>query len=284
MIRREENDRLLLIRQDDHARLSSELARRIGHGPFESLLAREPGMGEKALVAIAHHDDGWPAHDNSPTLNPRLQPRDVFESKPEASIKIWTESADRAQEIDPYVGLLVSLHGLGLSVFVLNELVHHFSRKQVAYTRDRFDLNRFQHNEIERQQGLRTIIGLQNDLPLHYGVTKLGENPQEDLLIHHFRTLQAMDRLSLALCCTRSPFDTFEIAHHVGQKLSRVRVKRVGDRGLVVDPWVFDQARLTVTVICRALPKQTFADEATFRAIYDAAPTEAIEFVLEPGV
>ncbi len=283
MIRREEEGKQYLIRQDDHAKLSGELARHIGHGKFEPLSAHEPKLAEKALAAIAMHDAGWPLHDDAPTLNPKFQPRDVFESKPEMAIKLWSASADRASAIDPYTGLLVSLHGMALSATVLNDLVHQWSRKQVAYTRERFDLNRFQHNEIERQHALRTQLGLRLDLPLNHGLCDLGADPREDLLIHHFRTLQAMDRLSLALCCSRSPFEMIDLGHRVGHMLARLKLNRDGRR-LRVDPWPFDSPRLVVTVPAKGLPIKTYVGEAEFHALYAAAPTEAIEFELSSGM
>jgi len=283
MIRHEENGQFVLIRQDDHAKLSGELAGYIGAAPFEALIDRSPEWGQRAINAIALHDAGWPMHDDAPTLNSRQVPRDVFESKHDMSMKLWSASADRAMAIDPYAGLLVSLHGLALSVFALSEVMHQFSRKNLAYTRERFELNRFQHNEVERQIALRASIGLRTDLPLHYGLTDLGSDPREDLLIHHFRTLQAMDRLSLALCCTRSPFDSIELAHHPGQALSRIRIKRTTPRLLVMDPWIFDEPTVTVQIPAHVLPVQTFVGEAAFQADYAFAPQITLEFTLEPG-
>jgi len=154
MIRREEKGKYFLIRQDDHATLAGELARRIGAPPFESVLSVNAVEGAKALTAVTMHDAGWPIHDNVPTLNNRLVPRDVFESKHDMAMAVWTASGDRASAVDPYAGLLVSLHSLSLSAFALAEVMVHVSRKAVAYTRERFDLNRFQHNEIERQTEL----------------------------------------------------------------------------------------------------------------------------------
>ncbi|CAN5617566.1 hypothetical protein BH10PLA1_BH10PLA1_17620 [soil metagenome] len=283
MIRREENGKFILIAQDDHAKLSGEMSKHIGNGAFESLLARSPEWGQRAINAIALHDSGWPEHDNAPTINTRQQPRDVFESKHDMSMELWTASADHAQAVDPYEGLMVSLHGLALSVIALSDVMHQFSRKNLAYTRERFDLNRFQHNEVERQSALRTQLGLRMDLPLHYGLTDLGLDPREDLLIHHFRTLQAMDRLSLALCCTRSPFESIDLPHHPGNPLTRVRIKRISERVLVMDPWIFDQPSLTVTVPAHVLPVQTYVGEAAFHAAYAFAEKVTLEFVLQPG-
>jgi hypothetical protein len=283
MIRREENGTWYLIRQDDHARLSGDLAKRIGNEQFEPLTAREPDLAGKAILGIAMHDEGWPLHDDQPTLNPRLAPRDVFESKVDVAMRIWAESAQRAAWADPYAGLLVSLHGLGLSQFALAEVVHQFSRKNLAYTRDRFELNKFQHNEIERQVGLRKLLGFRMDLPLNHGLTDLGVDPREDLLIHHFRTLQAMDRLSLALCCTKPPFDALELGAHPGATLTKIRIGKPEARRVTLAPWPFSAGRIEVAINARTLPASPFRDEPTFQVAYAEAPAEPLMLELSAG-
>jgi hypothetical protein len=283
MIRREEDGQLYLIAQDDHATLSGQLAQRIGNDQFQSLPASSDQLADKALTAIAKHDCGWPIHDVAPTLNNRMLPCDVFESRHDTSIKIWTASAERAQEVDPYVGLLVSLHGLSLSAFAIAEVMQHVSRKAVAYTRERFDLNRFQHNEIDRQQSLRAIIGLRSDLPLYHGLPESGADPREDLLIHHFRTLQAMDRLSLALCCTKSPFDHIDLPKRVGEIPSRIKIKRVAPRTLAMDPWPFTPPKFTATTPAHVLPMKQFVGEAELHGMFAEAPIETMTFTIEPG-
>jgi hypothetical protein len=281
MIRREENGTWYLIRQDDHARLSGDLARQIGNERFQPLTSCDPDLAAKAILGISMHDEGWPLHDDQPTLNPRLHPRDVFESKTDQVMKIWTESANRAQWADPYAGLLVSLHGMGLSQFALSEVMHQFSRKNLAYTRDRFELNKFQHNEIERQVGLRKQLGFRMDVPLNHGLPDLGVDPKEDLLIHHFRSLQAMDRLSLMICFNKPPFDFLELATHPGAMLSRIKAGKPDPRRVTLDPWPFGAARIDVSINAKVLPATPFKDEANFRAAYQEAPVERLTFVLE---
>lgn len=283
MIRREEQGRYLLIRQDDHARLSGDLARQFGNDRFESLGAPNAALGEQAILGITMHDAGWPLHDDAPSINPKQQPRDVFESKTDQAIRVWPASAERAMQASPYAGLLVSLHGLALSVFALTDVMHQFSRKNVAYTRDRFELNKFQHNEIERQQTLRGQLGLRSDLPLKYGLADLRTDPKEDLLSHHFRLLQAMDKLSLALCCTRPPFETLDIANKPGDMLHRVKLKRAEPRKLLIDPWIFGPSRVTASVSAKVLPVQPYPSDAALLTAYQAAPIETLDFVLEPG-
>ena len=72
MIRRDMEKSFLLFTQDDHARLSGELARHYGNRFFAKA---EPL--EETIRAVARHDCGWPLHDQMPTLNKDGLPLDV---------------------------------------------------------------------------------------------------------------------------------------------------------------------------------------------------------------
>src|SRR5690348_14144894 len=112
MIRRKVNEEFWLIAQDDHAVLAGELARHIGNSQFQ-----RPRDFDNFVTAVAMHDAGWPLHDQQPTLNESGLPLDVFETPAHIAFPIWTASADRAEAAGDLPGLLVSLHGLALSVF-----------------------------------------------------------------------------------------------------------------------------------------------------------------------
>ncbi len=107
MIRRRQGNDLLLITQDDHAALSGRLAKHIGNKQFSM-----PSPFHLVIEGVSLHDCGWPLHDDHPTLNADGLPRNVFEMPPLLAVEVWGESSSRAAVVHPYVGLLVSLHGL----------------------------------------------------------------------------------------------------------------------------------------------------------------------------
>ena len=73
MIRRRDENGLLLIRQVEHARLAAELAAAVGNDRFATALPRA-----QVLQAVELHDAGWPLHDDVPTVNPRGEPTDAL--------------------------------------------------------------------------------------------------------------------------------------------------------------------------------------------------------------
>jgi hypothetical protein len=202
MIRRAAGtDAFHLIAQHDHAVLAASLAARVGNAQFA-----RPTRGEETLAGIRLHDCGWPLHDDAaPVLNKHGLPSDVFETTPDVGVRVWTASADRAADAGPYAQLLVSLHVLALSAFATGNAPVNHEKFDLSDPKNRFAINKFQQREIERQESLRRQLGLRTDLPLEHGLAAEHASPSEDAVRADFRLLQAMDQLSLGMCCTQPP-------------------------------------------------------------------------------
>jgi hypothetical protein len=271
MIRRREPQGLWLITQQDHALLSGELARHIGNAQF---LRPEPY--ELTLTGIAQHDCGWFLHDDRPILSHARLPLDVFETPRQVSHQVWLESARRAENIDPYVGLLVCLHVLGLSALTVS--ANQPARFDVQQLRQQFDLNKFQHAIIERLERLRGTLGFQIDKPLRLGLGDGWTDPKEQQLAHGFRYLQAMDQLSLAICCTTAPENMTTPLHtRPGSPTLKLQLHRPDSRTLLVKPWPFDQPSLRFTIPYRPVPDRIYLSDDELHAVYAAAPIETFE-------
>ena len=269
MIRRAVENGFLLIAQHDHALLSGKMARRIGNQSF-----RAPSPYEAVVEAIAQHDCGWPLHDENPTLNAAGQPLHVFEASVSLATQVWNASVARAMNLGDYQGLLVSLHVLGLSAFAL-------SHAKSASRADLFEMNKFQHRQIEIQEDLRTRLGLSNDLPRQLGLAAAGASPAEDLLRFNFRLLTAMDRISLALCCGENLFPALEDVHaRPGAPESTVRLSMPNPSMMAMTPWPFDQRPLCFEVPARRVADGAFASPEEFQEAYRRAPVERLALTL----
>src|SRR3954451_11877586 len=165
MIRRRVGDEFWLIPQHDHAILSGELAKHFGNAKFAKPQAASSVLG------VSVHDCGWPTHDEQPTLNKDRLPIDVFETSPEIGLSVWTESSRRAAAQDTYAGLLVSLHSLSLSALATSQVFDN-EKFDVNDSRVRFEVNKFQHAQIELQEKLRHQLGLRTDIPLRLGLSE----------------------------------------------------------------------------------------------------------------
>ena len=276
MIRRDAGASWLLITQADHAAVSARLASHVGGRRFGRVITRR----ESFLAAVAAHDDGWRDHDAAPAIDGRGRPVDFKDVPWRSSLPIWSASTAAAvTSAGPHAGLLVSLHSLSLSI------------RPAGTGRDAFDfadpqlvfaVNQFQHREIERQAALRESVGLPTDIPLTHGVADRAQGSAgDDELTYAFRLLQAIDLISLCLCCTRPPVEqTGEVLATPSATPRPLSVARDVHGTLRVRPWPFDVAQLELTVPARRLPARPFADDAALRAAYAGAEVERLTLAL----
>jgi hypothetical protein len=270
MIRHRLGDDFVLITQHDHAQLSGRLAERIGNALFSA-----PTPFQETVDGIALHDCGWPLHDDNPTLNPQGQPLHVLESPMSVATRVWGESVRCATEKGPWSGLLVSLHVLALSALAQSR--DQSPHERFKDPRDLFDLNKFQHKQIEHQQALRQALELRTDVPLRLGLAEPGTGAREDLLLFAYHLLKAMDRISLDVCSGEDLFDQIEEVYpRPGAAPVTLRIKHPAHFELAVDPWPFDQPRLSFEVPARRVPAQKYGGEDEFRRAYHAAPVAPV--------
>ncbi|HEX8322316.1 MAG TPA: DUF3891 family protein [Tepidisphaeraceae bacterium] len=276
MIRKRVGDQFWLITQQDHARVAGVLARAVGNRQFA-----HPANPDVVYAAVDAHDDGWPLHDDAPTLNDAGLPADVFELPRSTEHPVWLESALRATRIDPYAGLLVSLHGLSLSAMAASMVQS--DRPDDEHRRRQFDLNKIQHRLIEHAEGLRAALGLATDRPLRLGLADSWSTPAEEQLKFDFRLLQAVDALSLHVCCDRLPAGIVPQPHPRPGAAQVTLLVSHADDALHVRPWPFADGVVRVDVPYRAVSALAFADEERFRAAYHAAPVQTAHAELRAG-
>jgi hypothetical protein len=283
MIRREVGNEFLLIKQHDHALLAGQLAERFGNDRFA-----KPEPRESVLTAVRLHDAGWPLHDEQPTLNRTHLPLDVFETPRPIALKVWSASAECASAADPYAGLLVSLHVLSLSIFATTQQQQRQAGKHetfnVAQLTERFEVNKFQHREVERQEQLRRQLGMRTDLPLTHGLAEPLASVEDDRLVFHFRLLQAMDLISLCLCCTEPPADrTQDVLTKPGGRARHLSLRRDAGGAVGVDPWPFDVGTIELAIRTSRVPARAYRSKEDLSAEMASASVEQLALRVAPG-
>src|SRR4051794_33611272 len=277
MIRHRQGPDFLLITQDDHARLSGRFAARLGNDRFAP-----PEPRDATLLGISLHDCGWPLHDERPTLNRRGEPLHVLESPMSVATRVWTESARLASEADAYAGLLVSLHVLNLSA-IAQRRDDPTPHERAENRQEMFLLNRFQQQEIERQEELRRTLGMRIDLPLRLGLARPGSGEAEDRLRFDFGLLRAVDAVSLDACCAEPPFPKVPAVHpRIGEPTVDFTVAHRSAGVLVIDPWPFDVPAIEETLPCRRVAAVKYDSEEALHEAYAAAPVESYAVRLAP--
>ena len=101
----------LLIPQQEHARLSYELA-----AEWRDLLPDAPDrVREELLTAMLRHDDGWPEWDAQPLIDPEHgRPYGFTEMPPAEAQRLWSASIDICRAIGPLAGWVAASHFIHL--------------------------------------------------------------------------------------------------------------------------------------------------------------------------
>ncbi len=166
-------DAYWLITQPDHAALAGALAARFSSPDF-------PQLEPEVVRAIGLHDAGWALFDAeagtaAPPVNAEGKPLAFFEIVPQDFLRAWTASIDRAEQIAPIGGLIVSRHFCWLGEYRLQTATD--PPEVAAMVRE------FLQQEVARQQRLREHDGR-----------------SEAELLRLTAVLQFCDLLSLYLC------------------------------------------------------------------------------------
>lgn len=277
MIRKRMGDEFWLITQPDHARLAGALARAWGNRHFAA-----PNDNGILFNAVDTHDDGWAGHDDAPTLDTSGLPSDVFSMPRGIEHAAWLASAHHARATGDRVGLLVALHGLSLSA--VSAAAGQTDRVDDEHRRRQFDLNKIQHALIEQIEALRGVLGYATDRPLRLGLADGWTNAAEEQLKFDFRLLQAVDALSLQLCCDHVPPGVVAQPHaRPGAAQVTLRMTPGDDPALRVGPWPFGETVLHVSVPYRAVPVLACDDVDHFRAAYADAEVRTAHAELSAG-
>lgn len=279
MIVAETDDACRFVTQPDHAALAGQFADRWGNERFE------PPRPRPEVVAAAYtHDDGWWAYDRRPHLDADGRPVAFTSVAPETWIPLYDDGVDAAVDVDPYAGLLVSMHGAGLR------------RRRYGLSPSWSETPPEYEAFVDRQEArqsrlLARLRDAARDVDVSASTAALleslhgtGDPPadHDERLWTNYVLLQAWDALSLAFCTTASPpaFETVGPVPTGRGDEETLSVARVGPGEFRVEPYPFDASPLAVSVPTRTVRRDAFDDEAGLARAYYAAGRETSAFTL----
>jgi hypothetical protein len=174
-----EGEDLLLVRQADHGLLSGWLAAAWGAPPWQ---APEPRDG--TVVGARLHDLAWTPYDEELPRRPDGRPLAFHEVSRVVTTRLYLRGLAAVEAMDPYAGLLGSLHYTGF--YVSHWGWRHWARPSSLEGEERAAVDAFIAHELERQRRLRRQL-------------ELGEEDELRLRCNYF-WLQLWDRISLDVC------------------------------------------------------------------------------------
>jgi hypothetical protein len=266
MILQEHPDHILLIRQTDHAVLSGFLAAEWGNARFT-----RPELFDSFCFAVREHDNGWAEWEVAPQLDPKTRLPYSFMSIPmDQRTAIHQQSIDRVAKVDPYAGLLVNMHCVGIYGWMRSIMppfsAAHAESKDARMVGDFID-------QLKLRQ-----IRLRSEMRANPATSAL---VQESLLKRRAKLLELLDRLSLYFCMDMQDDSTID-AVPVDDSGAQVdcKIRRQGQYVVSIDPYPFRRDALPISILARRVPKRLYGRPEDFQKTLAEAPYFAMNFTL----
>jgi hypothetical protein len=258
IVRSQSDGTIVMITQNDHAKLAGLFAAHWGNRRFE-----RPRPYATVVRAAQYHDGGWLRYETNPYLDPVTGKSPNYQQVPNDAPQLaaYQWAIDMLTEVDGYTGLLVSKHRTGLWQSRYNAV-----RQPPPGPPRKLspDIESFIARNESRQSAI--AAGLDRDeVALNYNL------------------LQVWDLMSLYICsteqhkeCTIEPVPTTYSSANGGG--TPVRMTPTSPSTIAIDPFPFDQAPLEAAVVFRQLPQSALRDADAFQAAYFGARPQVAAF------
>jgi hypothetical protein len=257
IVRNQSDGSVVMITQNDHAKLAGLFAAHWGNATFE-----RPRPYTSMMRAAQYHDGGWLRYETNPTVDPATGKSPSYQQVPNdaAQLAAYQWVIDMLTDIDSYTGLMVSKHRTGL-----------WQSRYGAVTQPPPGPPRKLTSEVEdfitRNEARQHVItaGLErHDVTTNYNL------------------LQVWDLLSLYICSNEHHKDHViepaPTAYSAGGSGVALRLTPTAPATIAIDPYPFDETPLEAAVVYRALPPSALHDADIFKAAYFGARPQVAVF------
>ncbi len=264
MLIRHIEDQLVIVRQTDHMAQVARIAERWGNRRFPA-----PEHREETLRAAGLHDAGWRIWEERPTLLPETgRPRNLGEVEPEVHAAFYSAGVEAAIAVDPYSGLLVSLHASVLYAGV--EGWNPRTLAPPALPESQGLGRRFLAGQSALQRSLRDRLAQS---------TRFAGAVEPDRLWPAYLRLRAWDRLSLFFVLHNMVSREIDHIPTIDGETT-IAVRQIDEHEATADPWPFDRGHVHVPVVVTKLADKRYHDDEQFLATLLAAKPEVWDYSL----
>jgi hypothetical protein len=241
MIVRDVGSHWQVVLQTDHADLSADMARH-----WRDLDKAK----ESVVLATERHDDGWAVWEQCPAFEPATgRPVNFLDVDISSHLAFYRAGIAAITEQDPYAGLLVSMHGVGIY------RQRYGSDPTLKLTREPEALEAIDAFVAEQEAGY----------PDRITALQLDEGERWENYYH----LQMFDRLSLYFCMRDGEVAT----------IGEYQVEPVSPWQVIIDPFPFDTDPAQFTLVRRMVAKSTENGSGAAREFFAIEP-ETVDIVM----
>ncbi|MFZ3578387.1 DUF3891 family protein [Virgibacillus sp. DJP39] len=253
MIIRERENEVVMISQDDHARISGMFA-----ADWTKYLLKQDDKRNSVELAINEHDRGWIPLDRNPFLNDQTKiPFSFIDYPNEIKLVFYKRGIDEVEEMDSYAGLLCSCH---YARFAAND--------------GSADAQRFVKQEHNRQNRLKNQV----------------EGFDEALFQFHYDLLQFSDNLSLYVCLNEPGVSQNDVHYFFRQGLpvpstlsflgtNPIQIDWKDMKTILLSEFPFNNP-FDITITQKLVSKQSINDAGIFHA-YENAIIERVSVSID---
>ena len=233
IVRNQSDGSVVMITQNDHAKLAGLFAAHWGNERFE-----RPRPYASMVRAAQYHDGGWLRYETNPILDPATGKSPSYQQVPNDAPQLaaYQWAIDMLTEIDSYTGLMVSKHRTGLwqsRYSVIQQPPPGPPRKLSDEIED------FHHAQRNATAHDHRRASTAHEVAMNYNL------------------LQVWDLLSLYICSNEQHKEhMIEPVPTAYQWSGGVLLKLTptAPATIAIDPFPFDQAPLEAAVVYRQLP------------------------------
>jgi hypothetical protein len=274
-----DENRLLLILQVDHSRVTGWFAAHWGNDTFA-----RPSPYAAMVLAAQEHDTGWWDWEIKPQVNNEGLPPDYIGSIKHLGGKVWLDfyrhGIYRLAEQDPYAGYIVSLHSDGLLTQGRGLLP--YMPDYTVYPEVKEFLTEQENYRAELMEKLKSS-------------KEYCDSISDEQLWTNFKLMEVYDQMG-QFVCNRYPFNSAHRKNGPSNTLSNVPVPTQPKRDdavltftikdetrATVTPYPFDVDPLIVSFQGRLIPKRRYANQDEFLMDYYRAEKVPITYSLHAG-
>lgn len=272
-------DEFRFITQPDHANVSGQIALHWGNETFE-----KPEPYRSMIIAAENHDYGWRRYDLTPHLHEETsKPIGFRDFAGDEWADFYGLGVESTTDIDPYGGLVVSLHasglrrqGYGLRTEIPDKhtdpVYASFVEEQEQFQEEIMD--QLRDNDRLAPYATETERAFLNE------IHETGTSSKECRTWRNYQLMQVFDLLSIYFCDDYTlERTTIGPAPVTDSEETELTITPIDDDEVRIDPYPFDTSPLTFSTTGRYVPN-TFETQDELTESYYKNELETIEFTV----
>jgi hypothetical protein len=253
-------DDWIIVKQSDHDDHSGYIA---AHWQWERFW--QPWDRRLLTIAAAMHDTGSACWEDAPLVDEKGVPWTYWTIPADDHIDLHRRGVAEARAVHPYVGLIVSMHVVGI----------HRDRLHIDPAPNRWHIpevgtpkvNAFIEEQQSLQALLRSAIAARGGAPL-----------SDEALMNDFKLNEVIDILSTQFsACGMADRDLAYVPDTDGRPFT-MSLRRAGEWEFRVEPFPFPGDRFDCPCVARRVPRRVYHDHDDLREAWYAAPTVMLPY------